>query len=98
MAAFGGAFAVATAVAITEATAVAITADTAVAITADTATTLVVRVGVYKTESASRIAATETPFEAASVGGLFIWSALLDFLFQPYVKYELKDVGVSSYQ
>jgi hypothetical protein len=61
MAAFGDACAGATAVAITEATVVAITEATAVATTADTATTLVVPVGAYKTVSASRIAATETP-------------------------------------
>jgi hypothetical protein len=48
-------------------TAAAITGDTAGAITA---ATLVRWAGLYKTESASRIAATETPLEAASVGGL----------------------------
>ena len=72
MAAFGGACAGDTARAIIGDTAEAITEATAEATMAATATTLVVRVGAYKMGSASRIAATETPLEAASVGGLFI--------------------------
>ena len=66
MAAFGGACAGDTAGAITGDTAAAITGDTAGAITA---ATLVRWAGLYKTEFASRIVATETLLEADKVRG-----------------------------
>jgi hypothetical protein len=67
MAAFGGACATDTAGAITADTAGDTIEDTGGDITA---AALVRGAGLYKTESASRIVATETPLEAASVGGL----------------------------